>query len=155
MTSNVSKNTSISAEQEGEEPIVLIHVQTDTLNRWDLIHNLTIQNTTGVVKAETFEGLVAAAAKYGKPDKDNILRQSLAYYVYKHTDTVSKVCITPMPEKFMEDVQTVEKVYTKQEHYHQTEVATVVMWSWTQTSKVALFRLFGPSAFLFEAVQLH
>ena len=118
MASKASKETSIATQEEENTAVVLIHVQTDTLNRWDLIHNLTIQNTSGIVKAETLEGLVAAAAKYGKPDAKNALRQSLAYYVYKHTNTLTgkaQVCIAPMPERFMEDIKTVEKVYTKPE----------------------------------------
>ena len=118
MASKGSKETSIATQEEEDAAAVLIHVLTSTLNRWDLIHNLTIQNTSGTVRAESLEGLIAAAAKYGKPDKENLLRQSLAYYVYKHTNATtgkSQVCIAPMPEKFIEKLKQVEKVYSKEE----------------------------------------
>ena len=38
--------------------------------------------------------------------------------------------------------------------YQSVQANAVVKWSWTQTSKVALFRLFGPSTFLFETVHI-
>ena len=118
MTSKGSNEASIATQEAEDAPAVLIHVQTNTLSRWDLIHNLTIQNTSGTVRAESLEGLRAAAAKYGKPDKENILRQSLAYYVYRHNNVstgAAQVCIAPMPEKFIEEIKQVEKVYSKDE----------------------------------------
>ena len=86
--SNKSDNTSIVASQEPEtKAILLVYIKTDTLNRYDLIHNLTVNNSTGTVRAETREGLIAASAKYARPEQGNNLRTGQAY---SYTDTKMK-----------------------------------------------------------------
>ena len=110
-----TKSLIASQEEPEKKAILLVYIQTDTLNRYDLIHNLTVNNSTSIVRAETREGLIAAVAKYTRTEQDNKDKTGLAYYVYRHDEVdTQKVCIVPIPEKFLKE-QTTDKIYTKQE----------------------------------------
>ena len=123
-----SETKSIIASQEEPEKkaILLVYIQTDTLNRHDLIHTLTVNNSTNIVRAETREGLIAAVAKYTRTEQHNKDKTGLAYYVYRHDDEgTQKVCIIPIPEKFLK-VKATDKIYTKNELLQYTHKETWV-----------------------------
>ena len=119
-----TKSLIASQEEPEKKAILLVYIQTDTLNRYDLIHNLTVNNSTSIVRAETREGLIAAVAKYTRTEQDNKDKTGLAYYVYRHDEVdTQKVCIVPIPEKFLKE-RTTDRIYTKKELLEYTHKET-------------------------------
>ena len=99
-------------------PINLFFVDITSLNDFDLVEFLTINNASHTVRAESRNGLLTAASKYSAKEESS-QTLGLPYFVYRHERPfVSEgpaFRIVPIKKKYFETVKRVSKVYTKAE----------------------------------------
>ena len=99
-------------------PINLFFVDVKSLNNYDLMEFLTINNASHTVRAESRSGLVTSAARFSAKEETSETF-GLPYFVYRHErpgmSEGPTFRIIPIKKKYFEAVKRVSKVYTKTE----------------------------------------